>query len=110
MGIADRVFVAIGSDFGRTPGYNGGNGKDHWSVNSMILMGAGVPGNRVIGASGPRHQLMQVNPQTLEVVESGGVRLRPDHVHAAIRKLAGLERDPLSLRYPLQEEDINLLG
>lgn len=110
MGIADRVFVAIGSDFGRTPGYNGGNGKDHWSVNSMMLMGAGVPGNRVIGASGPRHQIMQVDPNTLQTVESGGIRLRPDHVHAAIRKLAGLERDPLAFRFPLNEPDIKILG
>ena len=110
LGIADQVFVAVGSDFGRTPGYNNGNGKDHWSINSMMLMGHGVPGNRVIGASDPRHRPLTINPQT-KALDENGIRLKPEHVHAAIRKLAGIERDPLSLQFPLDMgEDINLFG
>ena len=49
QGIADQLVVMVGSDFGRTPGYNDGNGKDHWSITSVLLMGKGVRGNRVIG-------------------------------------------------------------
>ncbi len=110
LDIADQVFVAVGSDFGRTPGYNNGNGKDHWSINSMMLMGHGVPGNTVIGASDPRHRPLTINPTT-KALDENGIRLRPEHVHAAIRKLAGIERDPLALQFPLDMgEDINLLG
>lgn len=104
MGLADKLIVVVGSDFGRTPGYNGGNGKDHWSVNSMMLMGAGVPGNTVIGASDEGHRPLTVNPQTLALDENG-VRIRPEHVHAALRKLAGVEGDSFSLQFPLTMQD-----
>lgn len=110
MGIADRVFVAVGSEFGRTPGYNGGNGKDHWPVNSMMLLGAGVPGNKVIGGTSERHGLMMVDPTTLQVVESGGMRIKPEHIHAAIRKFANIERSPVAFQFPLDGNDIGILG
>ena len=110
MGIADRVFVMVGSEFGRTPGYNGGNGKDHWPVNSMMLFGAGVPGNKVIGGTDERHGLKMVDPATLQVVESGGIRIRPEHVHAAIRKFAKAQNTPISFQFPLSEQDIGILG
>lgn len=51
QGIAQQVVVVMGSDFGRSPGYNSGQGKDHWSVTSMMMIGDGIAGNRVIGAT-----------------------------------------------------------
>ena len=36
---------------GRTPNYNNGNGKDHWSIGSIMFLGRGIKGNRVIGAT-----------------------------------------------------------
>ncbi len=110
MGIADKIVVVVGSDFGRTPRYNNNNGKDHWSVNSMMLMGAGIPGNKVIGASDEGHRPLMVNPQSLALDENG-VRLRPEHVHHSLRKLAGFERDSLSLQFPLDmQETLPLFG
>lgn len=90
--IADRVVVVVGSDFGRTPGYNGNNGKDHWSVTSMVLMGPGIQGNRVIGATTQRHGLMGVDPATLAASESANLRIQPGHIHWALRKLSGLDK------------------
>ncbi len=102
QGVAGELVVVVGSDFGRTPRYNDGQGKDHWSITSMLLMGKGIPGDRVIGATNERQEAMNVDPQTLAVVDSGGVRLRPAHVHRALRKLAGLETDPVaSQRFPI---------
>lgn len=103
QGIADRVVVVVGSDFGRTPGYNAQNGKDHWNITSMILAGAGIRGNRVIGGTDERHNPYNVDPATLEVVESGGVRITPGHIHKALRKLAGIEEHPVVQRFPLSE-------
>ena len=37
-GLEDRVVILVTSDFGRTPGFNDGNGKDHWPVTSMMVM------------------------------------------------------------------------
>src|SRR5262249_19796361 len=39
-------------EFGRTPRFNGGGGRDHWGhVFSGALAGGGVKGGRVLGAS-----------------------------------------------------------
>ncbi|MGK4004187.1 DUF1501 domain-containing protein [Sorangium sp. So ce1036] len=110
QGIADRIVIVVGSDFGRTPGYNQGNGKDHWNISSMMLAGAGIPGNRVIGVTDERHNPIALDPATLEPRE-GGIRIKPGHIHKALRKLAGIAEDPLVQRFPLtEEEDLPLFG
>lgn len=38
-GMQDKVTIVIGSDFGRTPFYNEGDGKDHWNITSIMAMG-----------------------------------------------------------------------
>ena len=42
LGLADRILLVVGSDFGRTNMYNDGNGKDHWNVGSYMLMEQGA--------------------------------------------------------------------
>ena len=49
--IRDKLVVVVQSEMGRTPNYNKGNGKDHWSIGSIMFMGPGIRGNRVIGAT-----------------------------------------------------------
>lgn len=98
QGVRDRVVVVVGSDFGRTPGYNEGNGKDHWSITSMMLMGAGIRGNRVVGGTDHRHRAMGIDTSSLATVESGGLIVRPEHVHDALRRHAGIEADPIVTR------------
>ncbi|MBW2212008.1 MAG: DUF1501 domain-containing protein [Deltaproteobacteria bacterium] len=104
MGIADKVAVVMGSDFGRTPGYNSGNGKDHWPISSMMMMGPGIPGNRVIGGTDERHGLQLIDPVTLQATGSPdtatGTRLSIAHVHRALRNLAGVP-DNYKAAFPL---------
>ena len=38
MGLLHRINVVVMSEFGRTPAYNGNNGKDHHSVGSWMTM------------------------------------------------------------------------
>lgn len=108
QGVADRVVLMIGSDFARTPRYNEGNGKDHWSVGSMMMLGAGINGGRVIGESTHRQQPMTINPSTLALDENG-IRLTPAHIHRSLRKLAGIDTHTLDSRFPLDVEDLDLL-
>ncbi|MCA9526015.1 MAG: DUF1501 domain-containing protein, partial [Myxococcales bacterium] len=111
MGIADRVFVAVGSDFGRSPGYNDGQGKDHWPITSMMFMGAGVQGNRVVGASTDRHQSIGVNLDTLAVDNSPDApHIEPGHVCQAIRKLAGVHESELAAMFPIENQQVPLFG
>ncbi|MFN3161945.1 MAG: DUF1501 domain-containing protein [Pseudohongiellaceae bacterium] len=107
-GLQDRVTVLVGSDFGRTPFYNDGNGKDHWNVTSMMAMGAGVRGNRVIGSTDAHVQAQPINPQTL-AVDPNGIILTPEHMHVALRQLAGIGPD-LNNQFGIQETALNLFG
>ena len=95
QGIADQIIVAVGSEFGRTPFYNADNGKDHWPITSMMLMGPGISGGRVIGGTDDEQLAKLVNPTTL-VEDPSGVAITPGHIHAALRELAGIQADPLS--------------
>ena len=112
QGVADRVFIAVGSDFGRSPGYNDGNGKDHWGVSSMMFLGSGITGNRVVGATTPRHELMGLNFDTLQPDESGTAKhIEPGNICQSIRQLAGLTESELAAAFPIENQLIpNLFG
>lgn len=109
QGVADRVIVAVGSDFGRTPGYNEGNGKDHWPISSMMFMGAGVPGNRVVGASTERHQARSVNLSTL-ALDDAGEHIEPGNICQALRKLGGVDNTEIAAAFPIENAPIPLFG
>lgn len=90
LGLADRILLVIGSDFGRTNFINETNGKDHWPIGSYILMEQGAPwGDRVIGKTDELHFARAINPETLRESTSGVV-MTPNHIHAAIRDYLGL--------------------
>jgi len=111
FGVWGNIVIIVGSDFGRTPGYNDGDGKDHWSITSMLLMGAGIPGDTVIGKTTERHNPFNIDPNTLQPVEGGGVRLKPGHVHRALRRLAKIDQNPIVTRFPIKEkEELPLFG
>lgn len=112
QGIADDVVIVVGSEFGRSPGYNSSNGKDHWPVNSVMALGAGIRGGRVVGATTERHEARAIDPRTLAVSDRG-VRIEPRHIHHNLRRLAGIDGAALAQRYPLDLEpgdEIDLLG
>ena len=102
--VADRIVVIVGSDFGRTPGYNDGNGKDHWPITSMLFMGAGIQGNRVVGATDDGHRPLKINPSTLEPDE-GGVVIEPVQIQRELRRFAGVGGD-YEAQYPLLGDDL----
>lgn len=103
VGIADKIVIVVGSDFGRTPGYNDGNGKDHWNTTSMLFMGQGIQGNRVIGETSPTHDALGINADlSIDYSEEPAMKILPGHVHAAIRdKFALGDDNPLAQLAPL---------
>jgi hypothetical protein len=94
-----KVMIIVGSDFGRTPGYNDGNGKDHWSTTSMMFMGGPVPGNRVVGASDERHRMLALNPSTL-APDTNGVRITPGIINLALRDKTGIRDSEVAREFP----------
>lgn len=99
-----KVRVLVSSDFGRTPAYNMGNGKDHWAITSMMLMGDGIKGDRVIGGTDEGHNALKIDPATLAVSNSG-ISLKPGHIHRALRKLAGIDTSAPAQKFTIKEEE-----
>jgi len=100
--IRDKLVVIIQSEMGRTPNYNSGNGKDHWSIGSIMFLGPGISGNRVIGATDEKQQLVPINPGSLAIDNDKGIRVRPEQIHLALREFAGVQDHAFSKRFPLE--------
>ena len=112
-GVAHRLHVVIGSDFGRGPTFNGtgtGGGKDHWPVTSVLYIGPpGTAGNRVIGGTTDDVRPLGLDPVTL-ATDPAAPRLTPAHVHRALRSLTGITGGELDARFPLAVDDLPLFG
>lgn len=103
--IRDKLVVIIQSEMGRTPNYNKGNGKDHWSIGSIMFMGGGIQGNRVVGATDEKQFLVPINPKSLATDKENGIRVRPEHIHASLREFAGIADHAFSKQFPLAVPD-----
>ncbi|MEC8104510.1 MAG: DUF1501 domain-containing protein [Pseudomonadota bacterium] len=108
-GIADRTTVVMGADFGRTPYYNSGNGKDHWPVTSMMVITPQQTGGRVFGASTDAFMAQPVNLSSGQP-DASGVVLTPEHVNREIRRLMGVGSSTLAANYPLNVDDFRIFG
>ena len=112
LGIANQIVYIIGSEFGRTPSYNGNNGKDHWSVSSMMFIGAGINKTGVIGSTTHTHKVEKINPTTLKK-DTNGIKMTYAHINKALRKLAKIDTNPKVIQYyslPSNIETLNLFG
>lgn len=101
LGLADRIVLVIGSDFGRTPHYNSGAGKDHWPIGSYMVMEKNVSyTNRVFGETDGGHNAYPVNISTGLQDNLNGVRMHPKHVHKALRSYLGILGNEHSDAFP----------
>ncbi len=88
--LAQEVVVIAMSEFGRTPKYNGGMGKDHWPYTSMLIGGAGVHGNRMVGRTDD--SLIGVPVDLATGAESAaGAMLAAENVGTALLQIGGLD-------------------
>ena len=99
--IREKLVVVVQSEMGRTPDYNKGNGKDHWSIGSIMFIGPGIKGNRVLGATDEKQFAVPMNPKTLALDKEKGSRVRPEHIHEALRQFAGIANHPHAKKFPL---------
>ena len=111
-GVADRMVVVMGSDFGRTNFYNAGDGKDHWPIGSYIVMEKNQTWtNRVVGETDELHFAYRIDPRTLRPDETGGTILYPKHIHKALRRYLGIEHSWGAQRFPFHNtEDCTFFG
>src|SRR6516162_6167131 len=107
--IREQLVVVVQSEMGRTPNYNTGNGKDHWSIGSVMFLGRGIKGNHVVGATDDKQFAVPLDPKTLRLDKEKGIRVRPEHVHEALREYAGIADHPFSKKFPLGVAEKELL-
>ena len=103
----DKVTIVIGSDFGRTPFSNEGNGKDHWNITSTIAMGAGITGNRIISATNENFEALKLNTSTLQPDDNGIITRQ--HLHRSSRDFLGIQ-DDLDKLFPIGGEKLDLFS
>ena len=111
-GVADRMVVVIGSDFGRTNFYNAQSGKDHWPIGSFVIMEKNQPWTgRAVGETDGLHFAQRVNPRTQRRDDRNGTIIYPKHVHKALRRYLGIEGTPGAQRFPFNNtEDFAFFG
>lgn len=111
-GVADRLVVVVGSDFGRTNFYNSQSGKDHWPIGSYVVMEKNQPWtNRVAGETDELHFAYRIDPSNLRRNDQGGTIIYPKHVHKALRRYLGVEYSAGALRFPFRNtEDFAFFG
>jgi hypothetical protein len=96
----DHTTVIGFSEFARTAMLNATSGRDHSLTNACFLLGAGIKGGQVIGASSD----FGMSPQPVNLstgqVESGGEIIRPEHIHRTLLEMVGVTEDIADLRVP----------
>ena len=105
-GVADRMVVVMGSDFGRTNFYNSQSGKDHWPIGSYIIMEKNQTWtNRMVGETDELHFAYRIDPHNLRRNDMGGTIIYPKHVHKALRRYLGIDNSAGSLRFPFNNTE-----
>ena len=105
-GVANRMVVVMGSDFGRTNFYNSVSGKDHWPIGSYVVMEKNQPWTgRTVGETDALHFAQRINSRTLRRDDSGGTIIYPKHVHKALRRYLGVENSPGAARFPFNNTE-----
>jgi hypothetical protein len=70
-----------------------------------MFLGRGIRGNRVIGATDAQQFHVPLNARTLATDRQNGIRVRPEHIHTALREFAGIADHAFSRRFPLGVAD-----
>jgi hypothetical protein len=91
--LLDETLVVVLSEMGRTPRLNNESGKDHWPVTSALLLGAGVRGGRVIGATGDRLDARSIDLQS-GLLDDNGKQLQASNLVAGVLEAVGVDPEP----------------
>jgi len=93
--LLDETVIVVLSEMGRTPQLNDQDGKDHWPYTSAMVVGPGITGSRVIGATDDFYYGRRIDPMSGELFEgAGSIELSTASFGATLLNLAGVEHDP----------------
>lgn len=88
--LLDETVVVVLSEMGRTPRLNGDAGKDHWPFTSTMVVGAGIRGDTIVGATSEALAALPIDLDT-GVPDEAGLIPESQHLHAALIELFGAD-------------------
>jgi hypothetical protein len=91
-GALDSTLVVVASEMVRAPVRNGSNGKHHWPGLSYLLLGGGISGGRVIGATDDSYAPVPMDVRAGGLDPVHGEVARYDHLVAGV--LQWMDVDP----------------
>ncbi|MFK7931656.1 MAG: DUF1501 domain-containing protein [Myxococcota bacterium] len=95
----DHTTIVVQSEFTRTPALNASGGRDHHLSNSALMLGAGIRGGQVIGASSDYKTGAQpIDFATGKVDTSRDTFIHNENMAATLFATLGVEGDPADLR------------
>ncbi len=83
----DNTLIVLYSDFGRTPKVNNNAGRDHWPVGGALMIGGGIQGGRVVGATDDNLRALSINRDTGAAETGGSFTLSPSNLGGAVLEL-----------------------
>jgi len=89
--LLDDTLVLAMSEMARAPALNVANGKDHWPYTSLLAVGGGITGGRVLGGTDAAQVSEPVDLET-GAIAAGGTVLSPAHLMAGV--LEAFDVDP----------------
>ena len=105
-GVANRMVLVLGSDFGRTNFYNSVDGKDHWPIGSYVIMEKNRSWTgRAVGETDGLHFAYKMSPTTLRRDDTYGTIIYPKHVHKALRRYLGVQYSTGARRFPFNNTE-----
>ncbi len=75
----------------------------------MMFLGPNIQGDRVVGTTDAGLKPIALDAATLEP-DPEGVQITPQHVHQALRRVAGLDTGELAKLYPIATDNLALFG
>lgn len=88
--LSETTIVVALSEMGRTPTYNGSDGRDHWPFTSVLMTGPGLVGNQVISGFDDAFYGLGYDAE-LGAEVADGTPLTPEHIGATLLALADVD-------------------
>jgi len=96
----DHTTIVCASEFNRSPALNATGGRDHATTNSMLLLGGGIRGGTVIGATHPVRMAGQAVDLDTGLVDAAGTQIEHAHVARSLLHSIGITEDIADFRAP----------
>lgn len=88
--LSDDTLIVVTSEMARTPAYNATNGRDHWPYTTMMVIGQGITGGRVVGAYDDGFNGVGIRPEDGSL-DPSALGIAPEDLGATLLQLGDID-------------------